>query len=327
MANLKLRSIRLFRFAGIDVVLHWSWFLVAWYEIGARSKHYHSLGWSALEYMGLFLIVFAHECGHAFACRQVGGRADRIVLWPLGGIAFVRPPLRPGAMLWSLVGGPLVNVATSVSLFVVLMAAIAFGWKSTLPSLYTLVLSLTAYSVVLLIFNLLPVYPLDGGQILQSLLWFVIGRAKSLMVSVVVGFIGVAGILLFAIRGRHAWIAVLDAFILFCCWSGLAQAITLLRIAKASRREGLACPVCKAAPPIGEYWRCGTCRARFDQFQRQGECPHCGKRFPTLLCLEALLSGHLPIGVFRLWRPVTPWLGDAGAREVRIAGRITRMRL
>ena len=51
----------------------------------------------------------------------------------------------------------------------------------------------------LLIFNLLPIYPLDGGQILQSLLWFVLGRARSLMVTTVIGFVGVAGLILLAI--------------------------------------------------------------------------------------------------------------------------------
>src|SRR5215469_6870913 len=79
-------SFRLFRFSGIDVFLHWSWFLVAIYEIQSRAGRYSSVTWNALEYLGLFLIVLLHEFGHAFACRQVGGRANRIVLWPFGGV-------------------------------------------------------------------------------------------------------------------------------------------------------------------------------------------------------------------------------------------------
>ena len=51
-----------------------------------------------------------HEFGHALACRQVGGKANQIMLWPLGGVAYVSPPQRPGAMLWSIAAGPLVNV-------------------------------------------------------------------------------------------------------------------------------------------------------------------------------------------------------------------------
>src|ERR1700756_626912 len=103
-------SIRLFGLPGSDFFLHSSWFLVAVYEIQSRSGRYSSLAWNIAEYLALFLIVTLHEFGHALACRQVGGNANRIVLWPLGGVAFVDPPPRPGATLWSIAAGPLVNV-------------------------------------------------------------------------------------------------------------------------------------------------------------------------------------------------------------------------
>src|ERR1051325_785648 len=102
-------AIRLFRLAGIDVLLHYSWFLVAIFEINGRASTYSSLLWNVLEYLGLFLIVLTHEFGHALACRQVGGTATRIVLGPRGGVAFVAPPPRAGATLWSIAAGPLVN--------------------------------------------------------------------------------------------------------------------------------------------------------------------------------------------------------------------------
>src|SRR4051812_35593420 len=104
-------ALRLFRVAGIDVYLHWYWFLFALYEINARKGHYSSVVWNVFEYLALFVIVLMHEFGHALACRQVGGIADKIVLWPLGGVAYVSPPPRPGANLWSIAAGPLVNVA------------------------------------------------------------------------------------------------------------------------------------------------------------------------------------------------------------------------
>src|ERR1700680_5312650 len=110
MNGIRQNSIRLFRFNGIDLSLHWSWFLVAAYEISGRQKTYSSLTWSVLEYLALFLIVMLHEYGHALACRQVGGTANQIMLWPMGGVAYVDPPPRPGATLWSIVAGPLVNV-------------------------------------------------------------------------------------------------------------------------------------------------------------------------------------------------------------------------
>src|SRR6185369_2850000 len=120
-------SIRLFRFAGINLYLHWSWFLVAVYEINNRRTDYSSVIWNVLEYLGLFCIILFHEFGHALACRQVGGKADQIVLWPLGGVAYVSPPPRPGATLWSIAAGPLVNVALAPILLGAFVAAQFIG--------------------------------------------------------------------------------------------------------------------------------------------------------------------------------------------------------
>src|SRR5215469_9955891 len=120
-------SIRLFQFSGIDVYLHWCWFLVAVFEIQSRAGRYSSIAWNIAEYLALFLIVLAHEFGHALACRQVGGRANQIVLWPLGGVAYVAPPPRPGATLWSIAAGPLVNVALAPPLTLMLVLGGA-GW-------------------------------------------------------------------------------------------------------------------------------------------------------------------------------------------------------
>src|ERR1700685_3303499 len=129
-------SIRLFRFAGIDLYLHFSWFLVAVYEIQSRKGNYSSITWNVLEYLALFLIVMLHEFGHALACRQVGGRANQIVLWPLGGVAYVDPPPRPGATLWSIAAGPLGNVVLFPVLTGATMLARMQNWSHTNPNLY-----------------------------------------------------------------------------------------------------------------------------------------------------------------------------------------------
>jgi len=84
-------AIRLFRLFGIDVFLHWSWLIVGAIEIQHRRGEYSSVFWNILEYISLFGIVLMHEFGHALACKSVGGIANQIVLWPLGGIAFVQP--------------------------------------------------------------------------------------------------------------------------------------------------------------------------------------------------------------------------------------------
>jgi len=91
-------SFKIFRLFGIDVYIHWAWFLAFMY-LTSRPREYSSYGWNALEVLSLFLIVLTHEFGHQLACRQVGGKTNDIVLWPLGGVAFVSPPQRPGAQL------------------------------------------------------------------------------------------------------------------------------------------------------------------------------------------------------------------------------------
>src|SRR5579871_2548884 len=103
-------SLRIAHVFGIDVFVHWSWAIVALFEITYRASEFSSVVWNLLEYLSIFCIVLCHEFGHALACRSVGGTANRIVLWPLGGVAYVDPPQRPGAVLWSIAAGPLVNV-------------------------------------------------------------------------------------------------------------------------------------------------------------------------------------------------------------------------
>jgi Zn-dependent protease len=230
--------------------------------------------------------VLTHEFGHAMACRQVGGKADRIMLWPFGGVAYVDPPQRPGATLWSIAAGPLVNVALAPILIAAVMVGRSSGLTDTNPDLYNFLWNVLKIDVFLLIFNILPIYPLDGGQILRSLLWYVMGKARSLMVATVVGIIGIVGFIGLAVFTRDLWFGLISIYLLMSCWNGLQHARVLLRQAKLPRRPGFACPGCKEAPPIGAYWRCGACQQPFDTFATQGECPHCSARFNSTMCLN-----------------------------------------
>jgi Zn-dependent protease len=286
MPSTRQGSIRLFQFKGINVFLHWSWFLVAAYEIQLRKGLYSSITWNVLEYLALFLIVTLHEFGHALACRQVGGTANQIVLWPLGGVAYVDPPPRPGATLWSIAAGPLVNVALLPFLYGVFLQSKSLGWAHTMPDLYKLVVAVLTIDIGLLIFNILPIYPLDGGQILRSLLWFGLGRARSLMVATILGFLGVVVFIGLAFWARDIWLGAIAVFMLMNCWGGLRHAQALLRFAKLPRRNGFACPACKSAPPIGEFWKCGRCGQAFDTFQTQAACPKCATQFEATKCLD-----------------------------------------
>ena len=221
--------IRLFRFAGIEVFLHFSWFLVAAIFMTDYMRSYESAFWGVLEYISLFVIVLIHEFGHALACRQVGGIADRIVLWPLGGIAFVSPPRRPGAYLWSIAAGPLVNVI----LFPVL-AFLSMMAQASLPGSDIAVFfrHLNFINAVLLAFNLLPIFPLDGGQIVRGLLWFPFGEIRSLQISSVIGLIGGAILGIVGLMAGSVWWAVLAFFLLSRAWYGWQQAKAMVTASK-----------------------------------------------------------------------------------------------
>ena len=300
MGNLNQGAIRIFRVAGIDVFLHWSWFVVALFEINGRANKYSSITWNVLEYLSLFLIVTLHEFGHALACRQVGGTANRIVLWPLGGVAYVNPPARPGATLWSIAAGPLVNVALVPVFLIIGFVGGSAGWADTMPNAHTFLRSIAFINLGLLIFNVLPIYPLDGGQILRSLLWFVMGRARSLMTATILGFVGAIGLIGVAAWLQSIWFGVIAAFVVMNCWKGFQQARALSQIAKLPRRPGFACPSCRTAPPIGEFWKCGQCQKAFDTFQSQAVCPTCSSRFATTACLDC-----------RQNRPMSEWVAAA----------------
>jgi Zn-dependent protease len=186
-------------------------------------------------YVALFAIVTMHEFGHALACRSVGGQAKHIVLWPLGGVAFVSPPQRPGAVLWSIVAGPLVNV-----MLVPVTVLLYFGVGGTLGNLFVLPPQggdlvvfcrfLLQMNLMLLIFNMLPVYPLDGGQTLMALLWFVIGRALSLQIVSIIGLVVAGFVVLLAAVFMDLWTLVLALFIGFQAWVGFQNGMKLSRM-------------------------------------------------------------------------------------------------
>jgi Zn-dependent protease len=267
---------------------------VVYFVSGARG--YFSPVWSVLECLSLFLIVLVHEFGHQLACRSVGGKTHDIILWPLGGVAYVTPPQRAGAQLWSIAAGPLVNVILVPFFGALVFLGWRMDWNDNLPDFFRFLYNLRLINLVLLIFNLLPVYPLDGGQILRSLLWFVFGRVQSLMIASITGFIGVAGLIAFAIWAQSPWLGILCVFISMNCWNGFRQARAMSRMAAVPRRENFACPNCKAAPPVGAFWLCGKCRQSFDTFETQGVCPHCGTQYAATSCPEC---GSL--------RPISEW--------------------
>jgi Zn-dependent protease len=288
MAQLVRGGVRLGRILGVDIFLHWSWLLVALVEIETRRNRYSTQLWNVAEYLTFFAIVLAHELGHALACRSVGGRAEQIVLWPLGGVAYVQPPARPGAVLWSIAAGPLVNLG-----LLILSAPIVVFARATLPpdpAHFAIMFAVANF--LLLGFNLLPIYPLDGGQIVQALLWFFVGRARSLAVVSVIGLAAAAAILPIALLKGSVWYAVLAVYAGSRALTGLRSARLMGQMAAAPRRAGFACPRCRAAPPVGSFWRC-ACGTMFDTFETGGRCPQCARTYQGTACNECgQMSAH-----------------------------------
>jgi Zn-dependent protease len=151
----------------------------------------------------LFGIVLLHEFGHCIASKSVGGNPDEILIYPLGGLAYSGAPNRPWARFVTVAGGPLVNVLICVitggALIAMSHSAAAIPWNPLHDRLLSFIpTTWTAYylwwiftvSYALLLFNLWPVFPLDGGQMLQSLLWVKFGYYKSMIFACITGMIG-----------------------------------------------------------------------------------------------------------------------------------------
>jgi Zn-dependent protease len=312
-----MNGIRLFRVFGITVYLHWTWFLAAAYEIQSRYGVYHSVIWNMVEYLMLFGIVLLHEFGHALACRSVGGSAERIMLWPLGGIAYVSPPPRPGAVLWSIAAGPLVNVA-----LLILSTPILFlpqPGNAFQANLFQLIESVATINIVLLVFNLLPIYPLDGGQILQSLLWFLMGRGRSLAVVTVIGAIGSVALAGFALVAGNYWLVVMAIFAASQCWTGWQISAQIRERENLRPRPGVACPACGRPPLVGRFWTCAQCNTPFDTFETGGVCPQCGHQYDVTECFAcrqrtSIHRWRLPITTPP---PVTPIISPGQGRPER----------
>ena len=189
--------------------------------------------------VSLVVIVLAHELGHCLACRRMRGEADEVLMWPLGGLAFCRPGPRWNAHLVTALGGPLVNIIICILAGAILglltgrWMGIAIPNPLTMDGLYAVEVSgrwphQTLYivnyiSFVLLLFNLLPIFPLDGGRIAQSLIWPRYGYARSMVYAVRIGFVGATFLFIFgAVTGE--WMVIgIALFGAFTCYTTQKQ--------------------------------------------------------------------------------------------------------
>ncbi len=285
MAILQNGSIRLFRVAGIDVMIHWSWIIAAVVEMQFRRQVFKSPLWNAAEFLCIFGIVLLHEIGHVTSCRQVGGTADRIILWPLGGIAILNPPPRPWPVFWSVAGGPLVNLALVPATVLLWVFCSYQGWFQS-PDLETFVPLLFVINLFLLVFNLLPLYPNDGGQILYTVLWALFGRGPGLMMTSLVGMVGGVAVGILCLLVEQWFLGIFALMLVLRSLAAFGQALKLMRATSGPRHTEASCPACHAHPLQGQHWMCDECLSRFDTFETLAECPRCFKRFEQTSCPE-----------------------------------------
>jgi Zn-dependent protease len=285
-------SLRLFRLAGVDVEVHWSWALIAFFQIANRKTFFSSITWDAVAYIAVFAIVLLHELGHVFACRSVGGTANRVLLWPLGGFAFQLPPPRPGALFRTVAAGPLVNLLLAPLLFSIVW--LVAKQSDAIPrDVYLLAVWLHIANLVMLIFNLLPVYPMDGGKLLLAVLWRLFGFVRALSISAVIGLVAGVAMLVVSVLVQDVWFGVTAGFLCFGAVAGLRWARTIAPMFNAAKRPGFACPVCRIAPPVGRFWKCLSCNATIDIFDPLQSCPKCTTFFIAIACTHC---GHTRSG-------------------------------
>lgn len=233
-------SWKLGRVAGIDLFLHPSALLMFFLVSGAMPSGLETLAFV----VALFASIVLHELGHCLMARRYGIETSDITLYVIGGVARLqRMPRSAGPELLIALAGPAVNLAIAVVLFAMIGLASFAGVPSLLLSM------LLSTNLALAVFNLLPIFPMDGGRVLRALLSGWIGRLRATEVAASIGqVVAVVGGLFFLYNG--IWqLVVLALFVYMAGGMELAQVRSEGRssVVPEGFAEGL-------APPVGYRW-------------------------------------------------------------------------
>ncbi|NJB86517.1 Zn-dependent protease [Lewinella marina] len=201
------RTWRIGRILGIPTELHWSFLLVPAailvyaYQPGLGLRWTQVQWWTGITLL-LFLFVLVHELGHALTARARGVRAEKIILFPLGGGALIpEEPERTFDQVLIYAAGPLANILLALVALPLLLwqpngayllqfYLNPFGNLIVLPSLTEQLLGITlAVNAILALGNLLPAYPLDGGRILRALLKKPLGERSATVITTLLGML------------------------------------------------------------------------------------------------------------------------------------------
>ena len=215
-------SLSLGQWAGVHVRVHI--FLLLFAALSLAFIQEPELYWASILTLGITLGSLAlHEAAHALAAWRVGGKVDSIILGPVGGLVTPRVPDEPEVQLFVALAGPIVHL----SLVVVAAVGLALAGNSDILSLlhplnlslwndkeptWLLVGKLTLWiNWTLMLLNLLPAYPFDGGPIFRAMLWPALGRRTARIVTgragmVIGGLIAAAALL--PMHPEHTWFQV-----------------------------------------------------------------------------------------------------------------------
>ena len=236
-------SFRAGRVWGIDVRVHLTFVICAivllWMELPKPGSGQATfLGRAVVDAFGTYAILFAvvllHEFGHCFGARYVGGDADEILLWPLGGLASVNPPHHPRAHAVTTIAGPMVNVILCAICSGVLAVWIgslgAVPWnplhptspvdESIVPTTGQLwVMRFYGMSYFILLVNMLPIFPFDGGRLVHAWLWPRKGYRAATEIATGTGMVGAIVVGLCGLFTEQSWLLMMIAvFGYVTCW-------------------------------------------------------------------------------------------------------------
>ncbi len=212
-------SWRIGRLFGIDVRLHWTFLLLVAWVLFARLGADGGIV-DALQSLGFVIAIFGcivlHECGHALAARRYGIGTRDITILPIGGLARLeRMPEEPVREIVVAIAGPLVNVGIAIVLGAFLLATRGAGGLLAMegedganPLAGNFLPGLLAVNVLLVAFNLLPAFPMDGGRVLRGILGVRLDHTTATRIAATVGQVVAVG---FAILG----LMVGNPFLLF----------------------------------------------------------------------------------------------------------------
>lgn len=204
------------RAAGVDIYLHITFLLFLGWEFLSRALRGDLSGavWQGIVfYVMLFGTVVLHELGHALAARRYGIGTRDIILLPIGGVArLLGSPASPTEECVIALAGPAVNLVLAASVYAMLQFLPGLDGVSVLGPLLVTWLRI---NVALLLFNLIPAFPMDGGRVLRSLLAMRIGFANGTLIAARIGRVlavvffiaGLAGQPMLMLIGVFVWFA------------------------------------------------------------------------------------------------------------------------